>query len=121
MLCWFQVYNEVIWLYTYMYLGPSSGLAVKNPPVNVRDGFDYWVRMIIWRKSLQPTLVFLPGKSHGQRSLGARQDLETKQQQQNPQQHTCIYSFSNSFTLRLLNNIEQSSLCHTVGPCWLSI
>ena len=25
------------------------------------------------------------------------------------------------FPFRLLQNIEQSSLCHTVGPCWLSI
>ena len=25
------------------------------------------------------------------------------------------------FPLRLLHNIEQGSLCYTVGPCWLSI
>ena len=25
------------------------------------------------------------------------------------------------FPLKLLQNIEQSSLCYTVGPCWLSI
>ena len=25
------------------------------------------------------------------------------------------------FPVRLLHNIEQSSLCSTVGPCWLSI
>ena len=25
------------------------------------------------------------------------------------------------FAFRLLQNIEQSSLCYTVGPCWLSI
>ena len=25
------------------------------------------------------------------------------------------------FPRRLLQNIEQSSLCYTVGPCWLSI
>ena len=25
------------------------------------------------------------------------------------------------FSFRLLQNIEQSSLCYTVGPCWLSI
>ena len=25
------------------------------------------------------------------------------------------------FPLRLLHNIEQSSLCYTVDPCWLSI
>ena len=25
------------------------------------------------------------------------------------------------FPFRLLHNIEQSSLCYTVGPCWLSM
>ena len=31
--------------------------------------FDSWVRKMPWRMEWQPTLVFLPGKSHGQRSL----------------------------------------------------
>ena len=34
-----------------------------------RCGFDSWVRKIPWRRKWQPTPVFLPGKSHGQRSL----------------------------------------------------
>ena len=34
-----------------------------------RHGFDLWVRNIPWRKKWQPTPVFLPGESHGQRSL----------------------------------------------------
>ena len=34
-----------------------------------RCGFDHWVRKIPWRRAWQPTLVFLPGKAHGQRSL----------------------------------------------------
>ena len=34
-----------------------------------RHGFDPWVRKIPWRRKWQPTLVFLPGKSHRQRSL----------------------------------------------------
>ena len=34
------------------------------------DLFHYhWVRKISWRRKWQPTPVFLPGKSHGQRSL----------------------------------------------------
>ena len=32
-------------------------------------GFDPWVRKIPWRRKWQPTPMFLPGKSHGQRSL----------------------------------------------------
>ena len=35
----------------------------------LRLEFDPWVGKIPWRRKWQPTLVFLPGKSHGQRSL----------------------------------------------------
>jgi len=45
---------------------------VKNPPASVgdeRDWFDLWIRKIPWRRAWQPTLLFLPGESHGQRSL----------------------------------------------------
>ena len=34
-----------------------------------RCRFDPWVWKIPWRRKRQPTPVFLPGKSHGQRSL----------------------------------------------------
>ena len=34
-----------------------------------RPGFNPWVGKISWRKKWQPTPVFLPGKSHGWRSL----------------------------------------------------
>ena len=33
--------------------------------------FDTWGRKIPWRRAQQPTPVFLPGDSHGQRSLRA--------------------------------------------------
>ena len=36
-----------------------------------RQGFDPWVWKIPWKKAWQPTPVFLPGESHGQRNLGA--------------------------------------------------
>ena len=34
-----------------------------------RHGFSPWVRKIPWRWKWQPTPIFLPGKSHGQKSL----------------------------------------------------
>ena len=34
-----------------------------------RCGFSPWIGKILWRRKLQPTPVFLPWKSHGQRSL----------------------------------------------------
>ena len=53
-------------------------LVVKNLPANTGDIRDMgliperkipWVRKIPWRKAGQPSLVFLPEESHGQRSL----------------------------------------------------
>ena len=35
----------------------------------MRPGFDPWVGKILWRREWQPIPVFLPGESHGQRSL----------------------------------------------------
>ena len=68
---------------------PGS-LVVKNPPDNAGDaGSIPGVRKIPWRRKWQPTPVFLPGKSHKQRSLvgysswgGERtgHNLATKQQ-----------------------------------------
>ena len=47
---------------------------LKNLPANAkRRGFDPWVRKIPWRRAGQPTPVFLPGESHGQRSLAGSQ------------------------------------------------
>ena len=34
-----------------------------------RPGFDPWAGKIPWRRKWQPTPVFLPGESHGQRTL----------------------------------------------------
>jgi len=42
---------------------------VKNLLQFKRPGFDPWVQKISWRREWQPTPVFLPGESHGQRSL----------------------------------------------------
>ena len=48
-------------------------LVVKNPSANAGDvkrrGFKPCIRKILWRREWQPTPVFLPGKSHGQKSL----------------------------------------------------
>ena len=43
--------------------------SIKNRLQCRRPGFDPWVGKISWRRKGQPTPVFLPGKSHGQRSL----------------------------------------------------
>ena len=47
-------------------------LVVKNVPANagdMRHGFSPWTGKVPRRKAWEPTPVFLPGESHGQRSL----------------------------------------------------
>jgi len=48
-------------------------LLVNNPPANAGDlrdwGFELWIGKIPWRRAWEPTPVFLPGESHGQRTL----------------------------------------------------
>ena len=52
------------------YAGFPGGSAVKASAWNAGDlGSDPWVGKIPWRRKWQPILVFLPGESHGGRSL----------------------------------------------------
>ena len=56
-----------------MYNFPG-GSEVKVSASNAGDpgsilGFNPWVGKIPWRRKWQPTPVFLPGESHGRRSL----------------------------------------------------
>ena len=52
---------------------PKWCLVIKNPPDNAGDlkrhGFDSWVKKIPWKTAGQPTPVFFPEESHGQRGL----------------------------------------------------
>ena len=47
-----------------------------------RCGFHPWVGKIPWRRAWQPTPVFLPGESHGQRSLVGLQSMALQSQTQ---------------------------------------
>jgi len=58
----------------FYFSGVTSQIAlvVKNRPANAGDrtcGFNPWVRKIPWSRAWQSTPVFLPGESHGLRSL----------------------------------------------------
>ena len=54
----------------YSMPGASQGLSGKESTCNNRRcGFNPWVGKIPLRRKWQPTSVFLPGKSQGQRSL----------------------------------------------------
>ena len=99
-----------------------------------RYGFNPWVRKIPWRRKRQPTLVLLPGKSHGQRSLAGysswhhkrvRQGLQTKWQQKrfylpfnwllvHPACHCSVAGCGKSSAARL--SLLSSGLLHGLSP-----
>ena len=64
---------------TEMFSDQLDGAVVKNPLANAGDRFDPWIGKIPWRRQGQPTPVFLPGKLHGQRSLGGYSPRGCKQ------------------------------------------
>ena len=52
--------------------GFPGDAVVKNPPAIAGDTgtqLEPWIGKIRWRRKWQPTPVFLPGKSQGQRNL----------------------------------------------------
>ena len=68
----YVIVNTVFQISTVYRLGFPRGTSGKEPTTNSevkRHGFESWVEKIPWRRKWEPTLVFLPGKSHGQRSL----------------------------------------------------
>ena len=50
-------------------MGFPGGSDSKESVCNTGPGFDPWVGKIPWRRAGQPTPAFLPGESHGRRSL----------------------------------------------------
>ena len=80
-----------------------------------RRGFNPWVRRIPWRRKWQPTPVFTPGESHGQRSLvayspGCCKELDTAE-------HMCTQRLNIIVCLTLEHNVCAQSLqsCQTLG------
>ena len=58
-----------------------------------RPGFSPWVRKIPWRRKWQPTPGFLPGKSHGQRSLVGYSPRGPKESDTTEQLHNNYYYY----------------------------
>ena len=63
---WGYLWNKEELGVLIVFPGGSDG---KSLLAMQRLGFDPWVGKISWRRKWQPTLIFLPGKCHGQRSL----------------------------------------------------
>ena len=75
--------------------------------------FDPWVGTTPWRRKWQPTPVFLPGKSHGQRSLASCRPWGPKELDATEHVHTCAK------TLELMG-LFGSSLFHEVAEQFLA-
>ena len=63
---WFR-YSLVLVAIILWWLGGKGSVCQCRR--HKRHRFDPWVGKIPWRMLWQPTLVFLPGKHHGQKSL----------------------------------------------------
>ena len=81
----------------------NGGAGGKEPACQCRKckrhGFDLWFRKILWRRAWLPTPVFLPGESHGQRSLvgyspWGHKELDTTERL-GPAQHSTLSMNSN--------------------------
>ena len=55
---------------------------VKNPPAMWETWVQSWVGKLPWRRTWQLTPVFLPGESHGHRSLAGYSSWDRKSQTQ---------------------------------------
>ena len=87
--------RQLFILHKVGYICFPGGSVVKNHLKCRICRFNPWVKKILGRRKWHPTQVFLPGKSHGQRSLvgyspggsqRVRPHLSTKQQQE------CVYN-----------------------------
>ena len=72
---WPMSWPEHLWKSSYFMSHPNVTIVLpwwlsgKESTYQCRRrGFDPWVGKMPWRRKWQPTPVFLPGKSHGQRS-----------------------------------------------------
>ena len=92
-------------------LGSPGGANGKEPAYQCRrhkkHRFNPWVRKIPWRRKWQPTPVFLPGKSHGQRSLagysrwGHKELDRTEAINPNTHTHTLAHTHTECFRAKL--------------------
>ena len=77
-----QNQNEIVSQYSFT--GHPHCLTEKNNPPSPHSPhsqprFDPSVRKIPWRREWQPTLVFLPGEFHGQKSLAGYSPRDGKE------------------------------------------
>ena len=73
--------------------------VVKTLPANRHrsSGFNLWVGKISWSRKWQPTPLFLPGKSHGQKSLAGHSPRGHKESDTTEYTHTHTHTHHSFF------------------------
>ena len=94
-----------VWIYVG-FLGSSD--STRTCLQCRRTSFDHWVRKILWRRESLPTPVFLPGESHGQRSLVGYSPLAYKKSDMTE----CLNTFSHIHTTCIFNK-------YSISTCFL--
>ena len=125
----------------WWFQGFPGGASGKEPACQCRRrkrcGFDPWVGKIPWRRAWQPSPVYLAWRSPRTEEPGNLQSMGLPRVRHEwsdlardgfrcteewlSHTHTCSHSPPDSPPIQSSHSIEQSSLCYTVGSCWLSI
>ena len=84
--------------------------------------FDPWVAKILWRRKWQPTPVFFPEKSHGQRNLTGYSPWGCKELDATEQTHTHTHTHTHKAAKYQISQVKEFSafLCmgKIKGFCW---
>ena len=102
------VLKIVLWLFFWLFLNPDGTTGKElacQYRIHKRHGFDPWVRKILWWRAWQPAPIFLPGESHGQRSLAGY----------SPQHHRVRHDWSNlAQTIMYVKGPEKPEINNTL-------
>ena len=98
--------------------GASGKASACQCSRNKNCGFDPWVRKIPWSRKCQPTPVFLPGKSHGQRSLVGYSSWGLKELD-TTEGLPYLSLPRTALNYLVLKPFSLQVCCHL--PCWLSL
>ena len=95
-------------------MGFPGGSVVKNPPANTEDtGSIPRSKTIPSRRKWQPTPVFLPGKSHGERSLAGYSPWSHKELDKAVQLNGILEG-----TMVQTTQVEPLTCEHLCRTCW---
>ena len=88
---------------------------VKNLPTMQKTRFNPWVGKIPWRREWHPTVVFLPGEFHGQRSLVGYSSQGRKESDMTERLNTHTHTHTHTVTI-VINTDLYDSLEKTLMP-----